>query len=413
MTIIYFLLMMIPIVIIHELGHFYIGKWSGIKPEVFSVGFGPELWSKVAKDGTKWRVAAFPLGGYVKFADDANGTNFPNLDTSKPSYLARFGAKIATLLAGPFANFLLSMILFFIYATSFGLQSDQATLQKIHFVENEIVAGDKIIAVDGTYVKNIEDVYTATENIQSPNVDAKVERNGAELVMTLPNPYRAIVVGVDPKMPAFKAGIRPGDEIVKFADVDIYNFKQVIDTIDGRGLEPIDVSVIREGAPMTLTLTPIASDDPETLGQPRMGVQFGGFYETAHERLGPVDASKYAVSSTIWILTASFEGIRDLVTGKVGLDAMSGPVGIGRMAADSAENGFWNFVFMMGMMSSAIGFLNLLPLPILDGGHLVIMVYEKIIGKLPPQKLLNGLFALGFALLLGLMLVTTVRDLFG
>lgn len=413
MFILYFLMMMVPIVIIHELGHFYIGKYCGIKPEVFSVGFGPEIWRRKDKDGVIWRFAAIPLGGYVKFANDKNGTSFPNLDTTKPTYLATFGAKLATLLAGPFSNFILSLLIFFIYAFGYGGTSDGLVMERVHAPQSLIERGDKILSVEGQEVSTMEEFVMATTDSKR-GIQAVIERAGTRINIEIWNPNAPIITGIDPKLPAFKAGILPGDLIERINGTYIETSSQLAQAVEKAGASPINILLLRDDLAREIQVTPEIVTDPNTqVSKPRIGVSFGGIYETVHERLGFVDSMKFAVDWTFWIITSSFEGIRDLITGKVGLDAMSGPVGIGKMAEQSASFGAWNFIFTMGIMSSAIGFMNLLPLPVLDGGHVVLITFEKIIGKLPPQKLINVIFTLGFGLLLGLMLFTTSRELFG
>ncbi len=413
MFILYFLLMMVPIVVIHELGHFYIGKWSGIRPEVFSVGFGPELWRGTARDGTIWRLGALPFGGYVKFANDANGTGFPNMDVKKTKYLATYGAKIATLFAGPFANFFLSIIIFFIYAASYGPQAGSKVIERVYYVETDLQKGDEILSVNGQAISTLEDFYTMTQ-AEDRMIDIVVDRDGQNVALKAMNPNAAVIVGLDPSLEAFKQGIEMGDMIMSINDQDVILTSDAIDLIAENGDQMVQIDVLRGGENLSFDILPKAVElEDGTLSTPRIGVNFGGFYETAHEPLSFIDSGKYAISSTFWIITTSWDGIRDLVTGRVGIDAMSGPVGIGQMAEESASYGIWNFVWMMALMSSAIGFLNLLPLPILDGGHIVLITYERIFGKLPPQSFLNAIFALGFILLMGLMLYTTTRELFG
>lgn len=413
MFVLYFLLMMVPIVVIHELGHFYIGKWSGIRPEIFSVGFGPELWRRTAKDGTIWRVGALPFGGYVKFANDENGTSFPNMDVSKSKYLASYGAKIATLFAGPFANFLLSILIFFIYAASYGPQAGSKVIERAYYTETEFQKGDEILSVNGKTVGSFINFFELTQSDEL-FVEVVVDRGDQNIALSVMNPNAPVIVGLDPSLEAFKQGVEMGDLIVAINDKDVTLSSDAVELIVENGDQMLQLGVLRNGEKLSFDILPKPVElDDGTLSPPRVGVNFGSFYETAHEALGFAESWEYAWRSTFWIITASWDGIRDLVTGRVGIDAMSGPVGIGQMAEESAGYGLWNFIWMMGIMSSAIGFLNLLPMPILDGGHIVLITYERIFGKLPPQSFLNVIFALGFTLLMGLMLYTTTRELFG
>lgn len=405
-TFLYFIAMMLPIVIIHELGHYWIGRLSGIKPEVFSVGFGPELIQRTDKHGTKWRLAAFPLGGFVKFAPDAKGTGFPNVETDKPPYLAPFWGKIATVFAGPVANFIMSFVIFFIVATLHGLPSEEPVIASIDpNVQTNIEVGDRISAVNSEPIETIWQLYELSEPLGDV-VPVTVERGGEFVNLETPNPNVLIAGAVIPGEPAELAGVEPGDIIESIDGEKATNTQMVVDRV--KEGESVEFGLRRGDENLDIVVTPKMKDD----GVYRVGIYFGSPFGTEAQRMGVGDAALYGFRQTNWILIMSFEGLRDLVTGEVSIRAMSGPVGMARFADQAASGGFWDFILFMGFVSSAIGFMNLLPIPILDGGHIVLMTYERIFGKLPPQIVINFLFMLGIALLLGVLMVTTFNEIF-
>ncbi len=406
MALIYFLLMMIPIVVIHELGHYSIGRLSGIRPEAFSVGFGPELYAKTDKRGTKWRLALLPLGGYVRFAPDAAGTNFPNVEPQKPPYKAPFIGKIATVIAGPAFNFLMSFVLFFLFASFAGLPNNEPVIEAVDHFETILEPGDRITAVNGEPIENMEEFYVKAQDL-GPEVKVTFERGGDHQNAQLPNPNIPVVGAVIPGEPAEKAGIEAGDEIIAINGAPIATRGDVIDVVS-QG-EPIEMTVMRGGERLNLQMQAEMTNDDVA----RVGVFFLPIYVTQSQALPPGEAGIWAFRSTNWVLVESYKGIRDLITGDISIEAMTGPVGMSRVASDAAERGFWDFIWLMGMISSAIGFLNLLPIPILDGGHVVLMCYERIFGRLPPQFVMNLLFMLGIVLLMGVLMITTFNEVFG
>ncbi len=410
MIILYFLIAIIPVVVIHELGHFYIGKWMGIKPQVFSVGFGPELWNKKAKDGTIWRIAALPLGGYVKFHDDQNGTGFPNLDSSNPPYEAKYIAKLMTLLAGPFANFLLSIFLFFCFAFWNGFESDAPIFER-SFIESDLQKGDIIKSLNGENLSSRTEFYQIAGAIKDRSeLTALIERDGETKEVTIPHPFLAVISWLDPKLPAFKAGLEINDQIVRANDIEISTLPQLSEIIQKGEGAPLRVNVLRGDEEVMAIVQPEAF--PLENGGERWVIGIDSrIFAFDSEPASFSESVSFAFRATTWILTMSAQGIKDLIVGDVGVEALSGPVGIASAAEDAAQNGFWLFVQFVALVSSAIGFLNLLPIPILDGGHVVMVTYEKITGKLPPQRFLNLIFSLGIGLLFGLMIVSTINDL--
>ncbi len=406
MAFLYFLLMMIPIVVIHEFGHYWVGRKSGIQPDTFSIGFGPEIYAKTDKRGTRWRLALLPLGGFVKFAPDVEGTNFPNVEPDKPPYRAPFFGKLATILAGPVFNFIMSFVLFFFFASFNGPQSNEPVLEAVNYFETEVQPGDKITAINGESIEGMDGFYL-NSGTNEAFVKVTLERQDDYVNLELPNPNLPIVGAVIPGEPAEIAGLMEGDQIVKVNGVDVYSRDAVVDAV--KEGETVRLEVLREGEPQAFDVTPEMTND----GIPRVGVYFASVYTTKEEPLGLWDSTRYAFASTNWVLVESYKGIRDLITGDIGIEAMSGPVGMSRIASDAASQGFWTFIWLMGMISSAIGFLNLLPIPILDGGHVVLMTYERIFGRLPPQFVMNLLFLLGISLLMGVLMFTTVNEIFG
>lgn len=405
MIILYFLLMMIPIIVIHELGHLYAGRAFGIRAETFSVGFGPELFARRDAKGTIWRVAALPLGGYVRFAADQNGTNFPAVARDKPPYLAPFYGKLATIFAGPFANFLLSFLLLFALASIHGLPSDEPVIDKVN-IASPLEGGDRIISAGGTPINRMSEFYELAGS-EGARIAIEVEREESVLALEIENPHRARVNAVIPGEAADGAGIEIDDVITQYGGKPIIQSRDLIEAIAEYGGTPAPISILRGGEAMEFEILPRQKSD----GVFRIGLIFSSPYESAPEKLGMGEAGLFGLEATFWVLDMSIQGIRDLFIGDISPRALSGPVGIAEMAEEAAISGFWRFIQFTAIVSSSIGFLNLLPIPVLDGGHIVLLSYERLMGRLPSQIVINSLFALGIALLLGLLLFTTTNEI--
>ncbi|MCX7350756.1 MAG: RIP metalloprotease RseP [Alphaproteobacteria bacterium] len=352
-----FLLALTVIVFIHELGHFLVARWCGVDVEAFSIGFGREIFGWNDRYGTRWKVAWLPLGGYVRFRGDANAASMPDAEALEraKSEPGNFHGKpvwqrAAVVAAGPVANFILAIAIF---AGAF------------------MLVGKPVI---------------------EPRVDEVLAGSAAEA-----------------------AGIRKGDMIVSVDGGAIADFADLQQAVMSRAGEPLAVIVERSGERLNLTVTPQLREEPDNFGGKirigLLGIKRDPMGPVRYERMGPVKALEAGVSSTWFIVRSTFSYLGKLFTGRESPDQLGGPIAMAKAAGDAASMGFSQFVRMIAFLSVSIGLLNLFPIPMLDGGHLVYYAVEAVRGRPLGEKAQEWGFRIGFSLVIMLMVVGTWNDL--
>jgi len=419
------------IVAIHEYGHYIVGRWSGIHAEVFSLGFGPVIWSRHDKHGTKWQVAAFPLGGYVKFLGDssaASGKDGEMISTLSESELRRtmhgapLWARFATVLAGPVFNFILAILVFTGLALWSGVASYPPTIATIYQLPDNdygLQEGDKLLAIEGTAFPKYEaDSYQ--EFVDSlpvkPKLHYTVERDGQEVLVTGPPLSPPRVDYVSPGWAAEAAGIQVGDVILSVGAQEVFNFNQLIPLINETQGKPTPIKIWRDGEISEITVVPQKRDLPKADNsfdtRYIMGVSGGYFFEPAAQSPGLGEAITIGGQRTWGIITQSLSGLYHMATGAISSCNMSGPIGIAKVSGQMASQGTVSFIFFIALLSAAVGLLNLFPVPMLDGGHLVFFAWEAVAGKAPSDKALRIMMGTGLILIISLMTFAITNDLF-
>ena len=386
------------VVFVHEFGHYIVARWCGIRSEVFSIGFGPVLWSRRDRRGTLWQVAALPLGGYVKYVGDADGasrTDAAALSKMSPEERAHsfHGAavwkRMLAVLAGPFFNFLLTIVVFTGLALWQGVPTDRptiGTIEPLPSVEQPLQPGDVILAVNGKPVAGFEDVYQAALDMPAPApMQMRVDRGGEELDLTVPYALPPLVQGVEPLSPASAAGLRAGDLVLEADGKPLGSFDALRQAVLGSNGRTIPLAIWRDGAPMTLEITPKERDTENEQGgferRVMIGVAGAPIYLPATVTPAPWTAVGYGFTRMASVITQSLHGLASMLTGAIGADNLQGPLGIAQISSETAAQGLGNFVALIGIISTAIGLLNLFPIPILDGGHFVAFVIEAVPGE--------------------------------
>lgn len=417
------------IVAVHEYGHYIVGRWSGIHAEVFSIGFGPRLWSRVDRRGTRWQVAAVPFGGYVKFLGDANaasaGPDEGTMARLSPEerrhtmHGAPLWARAATVFAGPAFNFLLSIAVFAltVFATGVATEAPEIAALKPLPVENRLQPGDRILSVGGIATPDYKALGDAAEALpDTATVDYRVLRDGAEVTVTGPQLLPALVGGVLPKSAAMDAGLKEGDVILAMAGTPTPRFNDLQGIVKGSGGRPLALSVWRDGQTFETTLAPRERPVTTAEGGLETGYQIGiaGAYmfEPATRRPGPLEALTAGVSQTWGVIETTFTGISAMFAGSISTCNINGPVGMAQATGAAASAGLWTFIGLTAALSTAIGLLNLFPIPMLDGGHLVFHAYEWARGRPPSDRFMNVAMAVGLTVVLALMLFGLSNDLF-
>ncbi|THD85806.1 RIP metalloprotease RseP [Aliigemmobacter aestuarii] len=428
-TIAFFIIALSIIVFIHEYGHYIVGRWSGIHAEVFSIGFGPVLVARTDRCGTKWQIAAIPFGGYVKFMGDANaasgvdGDAMAGLSAEERRHTmhgAPLWARAATVAAGPIFNFLLTIAVFLGFLWTMGIATDEPVVGKLKptpYVGETIRPGDRIIALAGQPTPDFEAFSTAMDGLPAvPEVDYRVIRNGQEIDLKGPHPLPPLVGQVHPLSAAGDAGLKAGDVILAVDGRAVATFAELPAIVEATGDKPLTLTIWREGAQEDVTLTPRRRDLPKAEGgfETRwlIGLTGGLVFEPATRTPGPVEAMRLALTQTWDLAVTSMSGLWHIVTGAISTCNISGPIGMADMMGEAARGGVEEFFTRLAVLSLGIGILNLFPIPVLDGGHLVFHAYEAVTGRPPSERAMRILMTAGLALLLSFMLFAISNDLF-
>ncbi len=428
-TVVAFVVALSIIVTVHEYGHYIVGRWSGIYAEVFSLGFGPVLISREDRHGTRWQIAALPFGGYVKFLGDASAVSdkasdaLAKMDSDTLRHTmhgAPLWARAATVAAGPVFNFVLSFLIFSIIVFVRGEAIDPPTvgsIKNLPATQNALLPDDTILAIAGQATPDYETFYDVIE--KGPVADTlsyRVLRDGAEQDITGPYPWPPLIQGVQPGSAAEQADLKVGDVITAIDDSPIIAFNQLKDIVvasDGRELK---LDIWRDGETLQVTLAPRRTDMPQRDGSFEtrwlIGMTGGLVFTPKTETPGVIGAMGYGVDQTVFIVKSSVSGLYHMVIGAIGTCNLRGPLGIAQTSGSAASQGIESFIWFVAFLSAAVGFLNLMPIPVLDGGHLVFHAYEAIAGRPPNDNVLRVLMTGGLAILLSLMVFGLSNDLF-
>jgi len=355
-SILAFLLAVVVIVFIHEMGHFLMGRWAGVNIEAFSVGFGKEIFGFNDRHGTRWKLCWIPLGGYVRFEGDTNAASMPDASV-KPSPKSLHGAvlwkRFLIVLAGPLANFVLAIAIFTV-----------------------------AFAFVGTPVNE-------------PRVDEVVADGAAKA-----------------------AGLMAGDFIRQIDGIAMNSFSDVQDTMFMHGTEPLSLTVERAGQRLAITLTPKLVEVEDSLGSKAKMTQIGIKHDPKNDpqafvKLGPIDAVNKGIHQTWTVVAATLHQVGKIITGNESSAQMHGPIGVAKVAGDTAMMGVWPFIAFIAFISISIGLVNLFPIPMLDGGHLLFYLIEGVIGRPVSPMAQEWSFRIGLSALLMLMVLVSTNDVLG
>lgn len=354
-TIVMFVAVFTVLVFVHEWGHYIVARWNGVRVDVFSIGFGPEIWGRTDRNGTRWKVSWVPLGGYVKFFGDSNAASVPaeGVEHLAPEDRAtafpakRPGQRFAVVAAGPLANFIFAIV---------------------------ILAG---------------------------------------FFVFVGQPYTPAEVGeVLPDSAAERAGFQVGDRIVEIDGTAINRFLDMQQIISLSPDEPLEMVVERDGALMTAVVRPDRVEVTDSFGQSheigRLGIS-----RTVEDyvKRNPVSALWYATVETADIVKLSLKFIGQVIVGKRSGEELGGPIRIAKFSSETAKQGLAALIWFTAMLSINLGFVNLLPIPMLDGGHLLYYSWEIIAGKPLSARIQEYGFRIGLAVVLSIMLFVTWNDL--
>lgn len=354
-TVLFFLLAIGPLIFVHELGHYLVGRWCGVKADVFSIGFGKEVTGWTDKRGTRWKIGWMPLGGYVRFAGDANAASMPDdewkdlpdFERSRTFHAKPLWKRALIVAAGPATNFLVAIL---IYAGMIAVFGEQRT--------------------------------------------------------------PAVVGGIQAGSAAATAGFKPGDRILSVNDREVDRFTDIARYVELRPGQAMSFEVQRGSETIRLMATPRIDRMVDRFGNKSTRGLLGlasGKPVLVKVPLSQLPAA--ALRMTGDLLRAIVDGLGQFVTGKRSLTELSGPLMIAKVSGQAAALGWIDFLSFMAFVSINLGFINLLPIPALDGGHLLFYTIEGILRRPVPPKAQEWAFGTGFVALMSLMLFVTINDL--
>ena len=356
-----FIILILIVVFIHEYGHYYFAKKFGVGVTDFSIGFGKEIFGWNDKSGTRWKICWIPLGGYVKFFGDRNVYSQADHKEILEKYSEEDQKKLFTLkplyqrslivFGGPLANFVLALVIFFSIYTFVGKDFTPAVINEVQKDSPAMAGGlkqnDVILEIDGNKVESIMDVSKFITMSTDEIIDFKVKSSYDELILKV------------------KPNIVPSE--------------------DNLG---------------------------NKLNKRIVGIKLGAYNnEINHVKLGPVQAIYHATHEIYFVGISSLKYIGAMIFGKADTSQLGGPIRIAKISGQVAEFGVLAFISMMAYISISLGLVNLFPIPMLDGGHLMFYAFEKVLGRPLSQKTQEGFFRIGIFLLISLMFFTTFNDL--
>ncbi len=409
----------------HEFGHFLIARINKIGVSVFSIGFGPRLFSFKDKKGTEWQFAIIPLGGFVKFYGDENAASIKIHAVEKSDNVgsARFDeapvlSRFFTVIAGPLANFIFSVLIFSLILIIQGVSVNDPVIGKInkfYQANYDLKINDKILEVEGKKVTSFEEIFSHINETKAESSKFTIKRGNSVKEIELPYLMQPIVEAIEPLSAASLAGLQIGDVFLTVEEKKLFNFNDLREKILQSEGKKLKITIFRDGRILQKFIMPVLSPiegqngDYESIY--RIGVAGGPIFYPPKETPSIWSAFIFGTEATASVIIASFKGIKGIIRGQIDPKHLSGPIGIAHAVSDSVNSGLLALLSLVAIISTGIGFVNLLPIPVLDGGHLLMLSYECISRRKPTEQVLRFSMIFGLVLLISLLMFTTFNDI--
>ncbi|ELC9522385.1 sigma E protease regulator RseP [Vibrio alginolyticus] len=431
------------LVAVHEFGHFWVARRCGVKVEKFSIGFGKSIWSKVGKDGTEYSISMIPLGGYVKMVD-SRVDEVPEHEKHLAFDKKPLWKRTSIVAAGPIFNFLFAIFAYWLVFL-IGIPAVKPVIGEV--TPNSIVAeagiesgmelksisgiktpdwesvnmglishiGDDLMTVTLTSANEVGSEVTKTLDLREWKFDPETQSAMQSLGFTpyTPEVYR-VIEQVSQGGAAEKAGVLSGDEVVAIGQQRVTEWKQVVEAVRSNPDTPLELTVLRQGYEQTLTLTPGSRElaNKEVVGFAGIAPKVAEWPESYRFDLqfGVFESIGKAVDKTGQVIGLTISMLKKLIVGDVGLNNLSGPISIAKGAGATADYGLVYFLGFLALISVNLGIINLVPLPMLDGGHLLFFAIEAVIRRPVPEKVQEMGFRIGGAIIFSLMALALFND---
>ena len=441
-----FLVVLTVLVFVHEMGHYLVARWNGVRVEVFSIGFGPEIKGWNDKAGTRWKICWIPFGGYVKFFGDSDGASRPDDETLRELgdaeravsfHHKRLGQRAAIVAAGPVANFIYAIIVLAAMYMVFGQRVtpaeigrivDQGVGQAAGFQE-----GDLVLAIDDDPIHRFEQLQQAVFLNPGQPLSFRIRRGNRDLTISATprlieradrqgimhkfgdlglwpaNP--AIVGKIYDNSPAQAAGFKIGDRIMAVDGQAVENFERLQDMVALSKGRRLAVSVLRDGRELRLYVTPRRDLAAKSTGGAERWLIGILRAQRPAVRLGPAQAVTEAAVTSYDMLVQTMVFVGQMISGSRGTEDLGGPLRIAHASGQAAQVGVEQLIMLSVLLSLNLGMINLFPIPILDGGHLLFYGFEAVRGRPLTDRMQEIAFRIGLALVLTLTVFATWNDL--
>ena len=425
-TLLIFIVCIGILIFVHEFGHFIMARMRGIRVLKFSLGFGPKIIGKKVGD-TEYMLSALPLGGYVKMA----GENIDEATMAPDEFPSKsVSERASVVLAGPIMNIIIAFLLMpLVFLIGIKMPAFLEDAPVVAWIEEGSPAetagfriGDRILKMDGKAVSDWDDVATIVTTRPELGIKVEVDRSDAahELVLKGDGAARkggggyagilpdmpAVIGKVNKGYPADKAGLKAGDRIVEIDKNPFINWYQVSSYIRSNVGKDLTITVQRDGDRVTTRVTPIKSEAADYGVIGIMNQQ-----KTIVKKFGVIDSIKHGLSRMLELTMLTFDVLKRLFSLNISIETLGGPIMIAKLTGEAAQSGISDLIAFLAFLSLQLGILNLLPIPVLDGGWVVFLLIEKIKGSPLSKKTMEIAQTVGFALLITLIIIVSYNDI--